>query len=366
MSDKVMVKTIKLKVKPGSSNWLGQAAIEVNNIWNYCNETAIKALETGPERPKPKWLSGYDLCYLTAGMTEFTTKIGADSIQCLCVEYAQKRKQAKKRKLRWRASKGSDRALGWVPFKTKNIKRHGNAVRFCGKTFRLFNAGRLDEGKLKSGCFAQDGVGDWYLCVACEVPIVESIAPKEAVGIDLGLKSVASTSDGDKLDMHFYRDSEQKLGELQRRGHKKQAKRVHRKIKRQRAHKAHCFTKGIVDNYQNIFVGDVSSSKLVKTRLSKSVLDSSWAMLKNQLLYKSQQAGRRFEVINESYTSRSCSECGSLSGPQGLRELPVREWRCADCGTVHDRDVNAARNILHLGLKCQPPSAGTSRLLKAA
>jgi len=90
----------------------------------------------------------------------------------------------------------------------------------------------------------------------------------------------------------------------------------------------------------------VSAPKLARTRLAKSVLDSGWGMLRRMLQYKGEHAGRSVEVVSERNTSRVCSQCGALSGPQGLRQLAVRAWTCSGCGEPHDRDVNAARNIL--------------------
>src|SRR5580658_7063133 len=113
-----------------------------------------------------------------------------------------------------------------------------------------------------------------------------------------------------------------------------------------RADALHKFSKRIIDRYQNIVVGDVSSSKLVRTPMAKSVLDSGWGMLKGFLEYKSQQAARGFEVVSERNTSVTCSTCGSPTGPRGVNGLIVRFWVCSDCGESHDRDVNAARNIL--------------------
>jgi transposase len=93
-------------------------------------------------------------------------------------------------------------------------------------------------------------------------------------------------------------------------------------------------------------VGDVSSLKLVRTRMAKSVLDSGWGTLKRFLAYKCEHAARSFEVTDESYTTVTCSHCGSLSGPRGVNGLIVRSWVCRGCGRSHDRDVNAARNTL--------------------
>jgi len=95
-----------------------------------------------------------------------------------------------------------------VPFKAAQIKRKGRCVRFAGKTLRVFEAQRLEGVVWKSGCFAQDAVGDWWLCVPVEVAVERSVAEKSAVGIDLGLKTTAATSDGQKLEAgRFYRAS---------------------------------------------------------------------------------------------------------------------------------------------------------------
>jgi IS605 OrfB family transposase len=357
-SDISFTRTIRLKVRKEAYSWLNQAAIEVNQIWNYCNEISYKATQTSVECPNPRWLSGYDLCHLTAGMTKYM-QIGADSIERVCIEYANKRYTAKKSKIGWRKSGGSRRSLGWIPFKAVDIKRKGKYLRFCGKTFRVFESDKLEGIKWKGGCFAQDSLGDWYLCLPIEVKQEVNIAPKEAVGIDLGLKTIVTTSDGEKLEAsHFYCNLEPKLSQAQKRGHKKQAKRIHRKIKHQRKDALHKASRKIVNEYQNIYIGDVSSLKLVKTRMAKSVLDSGWGIFKTFIQYKGQQAGRNVEVINESYTSRACSNCGSLTGPKGLRQLSVRDWKCVDCGAVHNRDVNAARNILRLGSRCQTSVSG--------
>jgi transposase len=91
--------------------------------------------------------------------------------------------------------------------------------------------------------------------------------------------------------------------------------------------------------------------------MAKSVLDSGWGMLKNFLDYKSQQAARTFEVVSERNTSVTCSACGALSGPRGVNGLIVRSWVCRDCGELHDRDVNAARNIL-IGSRCRTSVRG--------
>ena len=128
-------------------------------------------------------------------------------------------------------------------------------------------------------------------------------------------------------------------------------KAIHAKIKNQRKDALHKFSTTMVQQNAAIFVGDVASAKLVKTNMAKSTLDAGWAMLKTMLGQKSHQAGVVFEEVNEAYTTQTCSCCGVIpaSSPKGRAGLRIREWTCSECGAVHDRDVNAARNILAAG-----------------
>jgi putative transposase len=287
--------------------------------------------------------------------------------QRINAEYATRRRQFKKLRLRWRVSRGSKRALGWIPCKAAQLKRQGKSVRLSGKAFRVFEKERLEEGRLKSGCFSQDAVGDWWLCVAVEKIIGPSLGLVVAkVGIDLGLKSTAATSDGVKLVAgQFYRGIEKKIAMAQRRGHKRQAKRLHRQAARRRKDALHKFSRRIIDQYQTIVIGDASSLKIVKTRMAKSVLDAGWGLLKTQLQYKGQQAGRAVLVIDERNTTRACNSCRALTGPTGLDSLVVRSWMCSGCGDTHDRDVNAAKNILSAG-RCSPSVGGNESTMTVA
>lgn len=211
------IRTLRLKVKPESYPWLNAAAIEVNQVWNYSNEVSAKAAR--PFAGPPKWLSGYDLDKLTAGATDCFEHIGSDTIQRINAEFATRRKQCKKIRLRWRISRGSKRSLGWIPFKAVQLKRRSKSLRFTGKSIRVFERHLLHDQAWKSGCFAQDSVGDWWLCLPVSLEVNRSVAPKAEVGIDLGVKDIAATSDGEKLEAgHFYRRNEQKIAQAQRRG----------------------------------------------------------------------------------------------------------------------------------------------------
>jgi putative transposase len=358
------IRTLRLKVKAEGYAWLNEAAVEVNQVWNFANATGYKAARpfVGPS----KWLTAYDLDKLTAGATEHFGRIGSETIQRINAEFATRRKQFKKAKLRWRPSRGSRRALGWIPFKAAQLKRKGKCLRFSGKAFRVFEQGLLENARWKCGCFAQDSVGDWWLCLPVERAVAQVPALKNAVGLDLGIKNTIATSDGDKLEAgRFYRSIEQQIASAQRRGHKRQAKRLHRTAARRRKDALHKFSRKMVNEYQTIVVGDVSSLKLVKTRMAKSVLDAGWGMLKTYLQYKGQQAGRSVLIVNERNTTRACSSCKALSGPSGLDMLTVRSWICRECGVTHDRDVNAARNILSAG-RLPPSVSGNESTLSVA
>jgi len=235
-----VTRTLRLKVKTECYAWLNTAAFEVNQVWNWGAQVSEKAAR--PCTGEAKWLTGFDLNNLSSGASECFQKIGADTIQRVNGEYAEKRRVAKRYRLRWRTSSGPRRSLGWVPFKAASLKRKGRAVRFCGKTFRVFEPERLEEVKWKQGCFAQDALEDWWLCLSVEVPVEESVAPLEKVGIDLGLKNVAVTSDGARCEKgRFYRGIEQKIAQAQRRGHRRQAKRLHRRAANRRKDALHKF-----------------------------------------------------------------------------------------------------------------------------
>ena len=126
----------------------------------------------------------------------------------------------------------------------------------------------------------------------------------------------------------------------------------HAKIANRRKDFLHKVSAEIAKSYGTIVVGNVSSEKLAQTRMAKSVNDAGWSMLRNMLSYKAIRHGGSYIAADERMSTQTCSVCGSLpsSRPRGIAGLGIREWRCCDCGTVHDRDVNAARNILRVGL----------------
>lgn len=341
------VKTLKIRVKDKHASVLRRMARDVNQVFNFANETSSRAI-----RERGKWLSAYDLQKLTAGYSKCDgVTVGSGTVQLVCVEYATRRKQFKKARLNWRVSnpKSPKYSLGWVPFKGGHARYKAGQVHFGRHKFSLWDSYGLSRFELRAGSFSEDSRGRWYFNVAVEVEALSSQGVS-SVGIDLGLKECATTSDGDKLQGRWFRELEPQLAVAQRARKKKRIKAIHAKIANRRKDAIHKFTTNLVKNNAAIFVGDVASAKLVKTKMAKSTLDAGWAMFKTALEYKCRQAGVVFEVVNEAYSTQACSSCGSVEGPRGSSDLGIRRWTCS-CGVEHDRDVNAAKNIARFGLE---------------
>jgi len=135
----------------------------------------------------------------------------------------------------------------------------------------------------------------------------------------------------------------------QRARKKKRVKAIHAKIANCRNDWTHKTTTAIVHRARLIAVGNVSSPRLAKTHMAKSVYDAGWSQLRTCLEYKAKRLGVVYREVNEAYSSVTCADCGVRSGPRGLSALGVRVWCCSVCGSVHVRDHNAARNILRAG-----------------
>ncbi|AVH60238.1 RNA-guided endonuclease InsQ/TnpB family protein [Streptomyces dengpaensis] len=178
----------------------------------------------------------------------------------------------------------------------------------------------------------------------------------QTVGIDLGLTHFAVLSDGTKIDSpRFLRRAEKKLKKAQRelsrkqKGSKNRAKarlkvaRAHAKVADARRDFHHRLSTQLIRDNQAIGVEDLAVQGLARTRLARSVHDAGWSAFVNMLEYKAARYGRTLVKIGRfEPTSQTCSACGIKDGPKPLN---VREWTCTACGTVHDRDHNAAKNV---------------------
>lgn len=341
------MKTLQLRIKDKHASALDALARDVNMVWNYCNELSCKHFQrTG------KFFSAYDLQKYTAGSTKAGLTINSASVQMVGAELVSRRKQFKKVKLLWRVSRGSRKSLGWIPFRHDCIAYRNGQLHYAGQSLGLWDSFGLTNYDLGSGTFSQDARGRWYANICAEPKVKQqqlSLFSSE-VGIDLGLKDFAATSDGVVVEAEkFYRKMEAKLTVAQRANKTQRIKAIHATIANRRKDFHHKLSTDLVKSYGAIFVGNVNASALAKTKQAKSVLDAGWSAFRTMLQYKCDHAGVWFEEVNEAYSTRTCSVCNSRTGPKGLEGLGMREWTCEECGAKHHRDRNAALNILAAG-----------------
>ncbi|MER5880157.1 RNA-guided endonuclease TnpB family protein [Streptomyces sp. NPDC001910] len=206
----------------------------------------------------------------------------------------------------------------------------------------------------------KDAAGRYFASFVVDTdPAVDAARMPETdrtIGIDLGLTHFAVLSDGTKIDSpRFLRRAEKKLKKTQRelsrkqKGSKNRAKarlkvaRAHATVADARREFHHQLSTQLISENQGIAVEDLSVAGLARTRLAKSVHDAGWASFVGMLKYKAARYGRTLVTIGRfEPTSQTCSTCGVKDGPKSLN---VREWTCAACGAVHDRDHNAALNV---------------------
>lgn len=335
---KTALKTLKYRVKDKTSGkHLDAAARAVNLVWNHCNGAQQHAL-----KHNQRWPDERRLKERTKGAGKLIG-IPAQTIQGVCEEYIDRRRGSRKAKLRWRGK----RSLGWVPFKNQTVTVTPGVVRFNGRKFHVWMHREI-EGTIKSGSFSQDARRRWYVNIVVEYEPKPTGADAE-VGIDLGLKTGITLSTGAKVEnSRAFQNHEDALAVAQRAGKKRRAQAIHAKIANTRKDFLHKETTKIADTFSLICVGNVSGRWLQATN-GKSSADASTGMSRNMLRYKAIARAATFVDTSECLSTQVCSECGCIGGPKGSKDLEVRDWVCDDCGTVHDRDVNAARNILRLG-----------------
>ena len=277
-------------------------------------------------------------------------------------------------------------SAGFPKFKSKHKCRwsyttdnNNGTVRFDGNRLRLPKVGyvkvvehRQHEGRIISATISHERSGEYYASVMCEIERPEPLpVTDKVVGIDLGLHDIIVCSDGQRVEApKYFRKAEQKLARIQRafsrtqkgsNGHEKarlKVVRCHQKIKNQRNDFLQKLSTKLIRENQVICLEDLSVKGMERNKkLAKSVTDASFSKFVSILEYKAEWYGRKVVKIARFYPSTQlCSWCGYKNeSVKGLHGLKVREWICPECGEVHDRDLNAARNILKEGLKSIEP-----------
>lgn len=269
---------------------------------------------------------------------------------------------------------------GYPKFKSKRNHKKSYSTNFTNNNIKvLFKNNRIKLpklkwtkvkihrefiGKIKSATVSQVPSGKYFVSILVETELIPMKQNNNSVGIDLGIKDLLITSDGEKFDnIHTTKKYEDKLAKEQRKLSRKikgsknwnkqriKVARIHERIRNTRIDNLHKISHKLISENQVIVSEDLAVSNMVKNHnLAKAILDCGWYELTRQLTYKAEWNDRIYIKIGRYVpSSQICNVCGYVN--KDIKDLSVREWICPECGTVHDRDINAAINILNEGLR---------------
>lgn len=269
-------------------------------------------------------------------------------------------------------------APGYPQFKSKRNRHQsysttGPGIKALDNAVQLPKLGRVKcrgmrpiEGRIVSATVSREPSGKYYVSLSCEGVEIPSLpSTGKAVGLDMGISSFAVSSDGTAyLNPKYFQRSEKKLAKLQRRLSRKQkgsnrwekqrlkVARMQERIANQRRDMQQKLSTELIRQNDTICIEDLSPEQMAQERpyLAKNVYDTAWGEFRRMLTYKAEWYGRKLAVVAQDYpSSQICSACGHQW--DGTKKLTVRKWTCPQCGAVHQRDCNAAKNILKEGLR---------------
>ena len=381
-----MIKGIKLRLYPNAKqrDQLTQMFGNDRFVWNIMLEMAKIRYKNNPSA---KFINGYGMDYLIKPLKKeypFLKESDATSLQVSNKNLDQAFKMLFKHK------------GGYPKFKSRRSAKQSytgkSTVKVIARRYlklpkmgyiKTSKTGQLEGLKIKRYTVTLDPTGRYYLSLIVDDPNIQSLEKTGAVvGLDMGVADLAITSDGRKYRTfksnwyekqatkwqskfskrkdramvrvrqwnHNHKMAKQELDDYQNWQRARQQKvRYQTKIANQRKDCLHKITTELVRSYDVIVIEDLRTKNLLKNHsLAKSISNASWYLFREMLEYKCKWYGKKLIKVSPNYTSQICSNCGYHSGK---KPLDVREWTCPHCGTHHDRDINAAVNILNKGLE---------------
>ncbi|MFQ5745463.1 MAG: RNA-guided endonuclease InsQ/TnpB family protein, partial [Acidobacteriota bacterium] len=246
--------------------------------------------------------------------------------------------------------KGQRNQLNSIPFPDPFRPPENNRIVVPGLGSVRFHRQEIPDGKIKGGRIVRRASG-WYLCLFIDAaPQAIPAAGYANAGIDPGFRHLLTLSSGENIPHPRELESaERRLAQAQRGQRKRLTARLQERIANRHKDRNHKLSRQLISAHACL-VWSKDRHQAIARAFGKSVASSGHAQLRVMLAYKCTASGRRFLEVPSRYSTKTCSACGSLSGPTGYTGLTVRAWECAVCGTAHDRDINAAMNTLMLGL----------------